>query len=152
MSLQTPESVRKLQMALHAKAKESSAYRFYALYDKVYREDVLLFAYRCCKANGGVAGMDEQTFADIEAYGVDRWLGKLAEALRRKTYHPQAIRRVYIPKSDGSQRLLGIATVRDRVAQTALLLVLPPIFEVDLPAEQYAYRPDLRKALFRRRK
>jgi RNA-directed DNA polymerase len=141
MSLQTPESVRKLQMALHAKAKESSNYRFYVLYDKVYRQDVLLFAYRCCKANGGAAGVDEQTFADIEVYGVDRWLSELAEALRSKTYHPQAIRRVYIPKSDGSQRPLGIATVRDRVAQTALLLVLTPIFEVDLPSEQYAYRP-----------
>lgn len=83
MSLQPPPKVRKLQEALHAKAKGSPTYRFYAVYDKVYREDILLFAYRCCKANGGAAGVDDQDFADIEAYGVVRWLDKLAEELRR---------------------------------------------------------------------
>ncbi len=119
MSLVTPTTVRKLQTALHAKAKESPTYRFYTLYDKIYREDILSYAYRCCRAHGGAAGVDGQTFSDIEAYGVERWLGELAEALKNKTYRPQAIRRAYIPKSDGSQRPLGIATLTDRVAQTA---------------------------------
>ncbi len=141
MSLQPPEKTRKLQAALHAKAKGSPGYRFYLLYDKVYREDVLAFAYRRCKANGGAAGVDGQRFKDIEAYGVERWLGELAEALRKKTYQPQAVRRVYIPKPDGSKRPLGIPTIRDRVVQTAVVTVLEPIFEADLLPEQYAYRP-----------
>jgi group II intron reverse transcriptase/maturase len=140
VSLQPPEKTRKLQEALHAKAKGSPGYRFYLLYDKVYREDVLAFAYRRCKANGGAAGVDGQTFADIEAYGVERWLGELAEELRKKTYQPQAVRRVNIPKPDGSKRPLGIPTIRDRVVQTAVGLVLEPIFDADLPSEQYAYR------------
>jgi group II intron reverse transcriptase/maturase len=125
---------------LHAKAKEAPSYRFYLLYDKVYREDVLAFAYQRCKANGGAAGVDGQSFEDIEVYGVERWLGELAEALRKKTYQPQAVRRVYIPKPDGSKRPLGIPTLRDRVVQTAVGVVLEPIFEADLPPEQYAYR------------
>ena len=141
MGLKTPETVSKLQQSLHAKAKESPTFRFYTLYDKVYRADVLAFAYRCSNAKDGASGIDGQTFADIESYGVDRWLGELAEALRKKTYRPQAIRRAYIPKPDGSQRPLDLATVRDRVAQTAVMLILAPIFEADLPPEQYAYRP-----------
>ena len=141
MSLQPPEKTRKLQAALHAKAKGSPGYRFYLLYDKVYREDVLAHAYERCKANGGAAGVDGQKFVDIETYGVERWLGELAEALRKKAYQPQAVRRVYIPKPDGTKRPLGIPTIRDRVAQTAVVLVLEPIFEADLPPEQYAYRP-----------
>ena len=141
MSLQTPEKTRKLQEALHAKAKGAPSYRFYLLYDKVYREDVLAFAYRRCKANGGAAGVDGQTFKDIEADGVEQWLAELAEALKKKTYHPQAVRRVYIPKPDGTQRPLGIPTIRDRVVQMAVVLVLEPIFEADLLPEQYAYRP-----------
>ena len=141
MSLQPPEKTRKLQATLHAKAKGSPGYRFYLLYDKVYREDVLAFAYRRCKAKGGAAGVDGQSFTDLEAYGVDRWLGELAEALRKKTYQPQAVRRVYILKLDGSQRPLGIPTIRDRVVQTAVVVVLEPIFDADLPPEQYAYRP-----------
>ncbi len=140
MSLSTPESVGKLQRALHAKAKGAPDYRFYALYDKVYRADVLAFAYRCCRANGGAPGVDGQRFEDIESSGLDQWLGELTDTLREKRYEPQAIRRTYIPKPDGTQRPLGIATVRDRVVQTAARLVIEPIFEADLPDEQHAYR------------
>ena len=144
MSLTTPVSVQKLQTALHAKAKETSGYRFYALYDKVYREDVLAFAYQCCRANGGAAGADGQTFEDIEAYGVKRWLDELAQEMKSRTYRQHLVRRVYIPKPEGGQRPLGIPAIRDRVAQTAAVLVLEPIFETDLQPEQYAYRRDRR--------
>ena len=143
MSLATPVSVQKLQTALHAKAKEASGYRFYALYDKMYRKDVLAFAYQCCRANGGAAGADGQTFEDIEAYGLERWLDELAQELKSRTYRPLPVRRVYIPKPDGrQQRPLGVPAIRDRVAQTAAVLVLEPIFEADLQPEQYAYRRD----------
>ncbi len=141
MSLTTPFSVQKLQTALHDKAKGSPKFRFYALYDKVYREDVLAFAYECCKANGGAAGVDGQTFEDIEEYGVQKWLDELAQELRSRTYRPQPVRRVWIPKPDGKQRPLGVPAIQDRVAQTATVLVLEPIFEADLQPEQYAYRP-----------
>ena len=136
------EKVQKLQAALHAKAKGSPAFRFYALYDKVYRKDVLHTAFWQCRRNDGAPGVDEQTFENILDYGVERWLDELAEELRMKTYHPQAVRRVWIPKPDGKQRPLGIPTIKDRVVQTALLLILEPIFEADLPPEQYAYRAD----------
>jgi group II intron reverse transcriptase/maturase len=142
MSLTTPSSVQKLQTALHDKAKGSSKFRFYALYDKVYREDVLVFAYECCKANSGAAGVDGQTFEDIEEYGVRKWLDELAQELKSRTYRPQPVRRVWIPKPDGKQRPLGVPAIKDRVAQTAAVLVLEPIFEADLQPEQYAYRPD----------
>jgi RNA-directed DNA polymerase len=142
MSLTTPFSVQKLQTALHDKAKGSPKFRFYALYDKVYREDVMAFAYECCKANRGAAGVDGQTFEDIEEYGLKKWLDELAQELKSRTYRPQPVRRVYIPKPDGRQRPLGVPAIRDRVAQTAAVLVLEPIFEADLPPEQYAYRPD----------
>ncbi len=142
MSLSTPESVQKLQTALHDKAKEAPSFRFYALYDKVYRKDVLIFAYRCCKANGGAAGVDGQTFEDIEAYGEERWLDELAQELKKRTYQPLPVRRVYIPKPDGKQRPLGVPAIRDRAAQMAAVLVLEPIFEADLQPEQYAYRKD----------
>jgi group II intron reverse transcriptase/maturase len=128
-------------MALHAKAKAEAGYRFYALYDKISREDILAHAYAQCRSNKGAPGVDGQTFADIEAYGVERWLGELALALRQKTYQPEPIRRVYIPKANGKLRPLGISTLRDRVCMTAAMLVLEPIFEADLPPEQYAYRP-----------
>src|ERR1700739_2474251 len=138
MSLTTPESVQKLRAALHDKAKKSPDFRFYALYDKVYRKDVLTFAYACSKANGGAAGVDGQTFADIEAYGWERWLDELAEGLRKPTYRPQAVRRAYLLKPDGKQRPLGIPTITDRVVQMAALVVLGPIFEADLQPEQHA--------------
>jgi RNA-directed DNA polymerase len=142
MNLATPSSIQKLQTALHDKAKESPNGRFHALYDKVYRKDVLAFAYACCKANGGAAGVDGQSFADIAEYGVERWLDELAEELRSRTYRPRPVRRVYIPKPDGKQRPLGVPTIRDRTVETAAVLVLEPIFETDLQPEQYAYRQD----------
>jgi RNA-directed DNA polymerase len=140
----TPASVQKWQMALHAKAKESPSFRFYALYDKVYRKDVLTFAYEWCKAHGGAAGGDGQKLEDIEAYGTERWLAELAQELKSRTYQPLPVRRVYIPKPDGKQRPLGVPALRDRTAQMAAVLILEPIFETDLPAEQYAYRRDRR--------
>ena len=139
-SLLTPLKVQKLQMALHAKAKAETDYRFYALYDKLYREDILAHAYACCRSNKGAPGVDGQSFEDIEAYGVEQWLGELALALREETYRPDPIRRVYIPKPNGKLRPLGLSTLRDRVCMTAAMIVLEPIFEVDLPDEQYAYR------------
>ena len=141
VSLTPPGKVGKLQETLHAKAKSAPTYRFYALYDKVYRADVLEHAYRCCRANDGTAGVDGQTFEDIEAHGALTWREGLAEELRKKAYRPQAVRRVNIPKPDGKPRPLGIPTVKDRVVQTAVLAVLGPIFEADLPPEQHAYRP-----------
>jgi RNA-directed DNA polymerase len=139
-NLSTPKSVQKLQTALHAKAKTEAGYRFYALYDKIYREDILAHAYAQCRTNKGAPGVDGQDFADVERYGVERWLGELALALREETYRPDPIRRVYIPKANGNLRPLGISTLRDRVCMTAAMLVLDPIFEADLPPEQYAYR------------
>jgi RNA-directed DNA polymerase len=141
MSLTPPPKVSTLQDALHSKAKSTPNYRFYALYDKLYRRDVLEFAYARCRANDGAPGGDGQTFEDVEAYGRERWLDEVAEALRKETYQPQPIRRVYIPKPDGTQRPLGIASLRDRVVQMAAVLVLEPIFEADLQPEQHAYRP-----------
>jgi len=141
VSLIPPWKVQKLQATLHAKAKSAPSYRFYALYDKVWRRDVLAFAYGSCFANQGAAGVDGQTFDDIEAYGWERWVDELAEELRKQTYRPQAVRRVFIPKPDGKQRPLGIPTIKDRVVQMAMLVVLEPIFEADLQPEQHAYRP-----------
>lgn len=140
MSLTTPESVWNLQQSLQAKAKANPTLRFYSLYDKIYRRDVLAFAYRRCRANGGSAGVDGQTFEQIESAGLGAWLDGLTEELKSKTYKPQAVRRVYIPKADGKQRPLGIPTLRDRVVQMACVIMLEPIFEADLPDEQYAYR------------
>ncbi len=140
-NLSTPISVQKLQMALHAKAKSEAGCRFYALYDKISREDILAHAYAQCRSNKGAPGVDRQDFADIEAYGVERWLDELALALREENYRPDPIRRVFIPKANGKLRPLGISTLRDRVCMTAAMLVLEPIFEADLPTEQYAYRP-----------
>jgi RNA-directed DNA polymerase len=140
-NLSIPTSVQKLQMALHAKAKAEAGFRFYALYDKIGREDILAHAYAQCRSNKGAPGVDGQDFADVEAYGVPKWLGELALALKEETYRPEPIRRVFIPKANGKLRPLGISTLRDRVCMTAAMLVLEPIFEADLPDEQYAYRP-----------
>ena len=126
---------------MHAKAKAEAGYRFYALYDKPSREDILAHAYAQCRSNKGAPGVDGQDFADVEAYGVDRWLAELALALRQEAYQPAPIRRVFIPKANGKLRPLGISTLRDRVCMTAAMLVLEPIFEADLPPELYAYRP-----------
>jgi retron-type reverse transcriptase len=125
---------------LHAKEKEALDHRFYLLYDKIYRADILKFAYRCCRQNGGAAGIDGQKFENIESYDIERWLGELAEELRNKTYQPKAVRRVFIPKPKGKERPMGILTIRDCVVQTAGVLVLAPIFEADLQPELYAYR------------
>ena len=140
-NLTTPQSVQKLQTALRAKAKAEAGYRFHVLHDKISREDILAHAYAQCHSNKGAPGVDGQDFEDIEAYGVQRWLGELALALRQETHRPDPIRRVFIPKVNGKLRPLGISTLRDRVCMTAAMLVLEPIFEADLPPELYAYRP-----------
>jgi group II intron reverse transcriptase/maturase len=141
VSLATPKHIQALQTALHAKAKGSPTTRFFSLYDKVFRMDVLAHAYALCRANGGVAGVDGQTFEDIEASGVVPWVDELAQQLRSKRYQPRPVRRVFIPKPDGTLRPLGIPTIADRVVQTAVMLVLEAIFEADLQPEQFAYRP-----------
>ncbi len=140
MSLATPLKIEKLQKALHAKAKAEPEFRFYQLYDKVYRADIVEHAYRLCRANGGAAGVDGVSFERIESRGLESWLGELAQELREKRYQASAVRRVWIPKANGGQRPLGIPTIRDRVVQTAVVLVLEPIFEADLQPEQYGYR------------
>lgn len=140
MSLTPPPKVEKLQRVLRIKAKASRTYRFYQLYDKVWRDDVLAYAYQRCRANGGAAGVDGQTFRDIEAQGLEAWLRELAADLKNRTYRPSAVRRVWIPKADGKLRPLGIPTIRDRVVQMAFVLVVEPIFDEDLQPEQHAYR------------
>lgn len=142
MSLTTPLKVEKLQKALHAKAKEEAEFRFYQLYDKIYRPDFLAYAYRLCRANDGAPGVDGQTFEQIESSGLTEWLDELAKGLRNKAYRASAVRRVWIEKENGKQRPLGIPTIGDRVVQTAVVLILEPIFEADLQPEQYAYRPN----------
>ena len=140
MSLATPPKIEKLQKALHVKAKEAPEFRFYQLYDKVYREDILAHAYALCRANGGAAGVDGEDFEAIESGGREGWLGQLRQELKERGYRAAPVRRVWVPKADGGQRPLGIPTIRDRVVQTAAVLVLEPIFEADLQPEQYAYR------------
>ena len=140
--LATPESIRTLQRKLYRKAKQEPAFRFYALYDKVYRADILGHAYHLVRANKGSAGIDGVTFEVIEAgEGVTAFIAELEEALRNKTYKPDPVKRVMIPKRDGSQRPLGIPTIRDRVAQMAVKLVIEPIFEADFCKTSYGFRP-----------
>jgi RNA-directed DNA polymerase len=141
MSLETPEKIRMLQKKLYCKAKEEPAYRFYLLYDKVYRDDILAHAYALAKANAGAAGVDGETFEQIELRGREEWLSGIRNDLRQKTYKPQPVRRVMIPKAGGGQRPLGIPTLRDRVVQTATKVVIEPIFEADLESSAYGYRP-----------
>ena len=140
-SLQTPEKIRSLQRKLYRKAKAEPAFRFYVLYDKICREDVLGHAYALARANGGAPGVDGVTFAQIEAAGVEAWLAGLRGDLVAKTYRPEAVRRVMIPKPGGGERPLGIPTIRDRVVQTAAKIVLEPIFEADFEDSAYGYRP-----------
>ena len=149
MSLTTPDKIRELQIKLYRKAKDEPEFRFYQLYDKVYREDILHHAYQLAKANDGAPGVDGQSFWGIESAGLGKWMDGLREELRHKTYQPQAVRRVMIPKHGGGERPLGIPTIRDRVVQTAAKLVLEPIWEADnalitlapLEPNAYGYRP-----------
>lgn len=141
MSLTTPEKIETLRRKLYEKAKAEPGFRFYLLYDKVYRADILAHGYALAKANKGAPGVDGVTFETIEAAGLEEWLAALAEELRGKSYRPQPVRRVTIPKPGGGERPLGIPTIRDRVVQTAAKLVLEPIFEADLDREAYGYRP-----------
>jgi hypothetical protein len=141
MSLATPIAIRTLQRKLYRKAKAEPAFRFYLLYDKIYREDILRHAYALARANAGASGVDRKTFAAIEASGLEKWLAGLREELISKTYRPDPVRRVIIPKPGGGERPLGIPTIRDRVVQTAAKLVLEPIFEADFDDSAYGYRP-----------
>jgi RNA-directed DNA polymerase len=142
VSLAPPPKLRRLREALYTKAKQEPAYRFYLLYDKVYRADILVHAYALSKQHGGAPGVDGVTFDDIEAAGLERWLAAVQEALRTETYRPQPVRRVLIPKPGGTgERPLGIPVIRDRVVQTAAMLILQPIFEADLEPTAYGYRP-----------
>jgi RNA-directed DNA polymerase len=140
MSLETPERIRTLQRKLYRKAKAEPAFRFYLLYDKIHRPDILRHAYALARSNGGASGVDGITFETIEASGLEEWLAGLREDLVAKTYRPQPVRRVMIPKP-GGERPLGIPTIRDRVVQTAAKLVLEPIFEADFEDSAYGYRP-----------
>jgi RNA-directed DNA polymerase len=140
-SLEIPDKVRDLQIKLYRKAKNEPDFRFYQLYDKMYRKDILLRAWTLAKANQGAPGVDGKSFEDIESEGVTEWLNGLGKELHDKTYEPQPVRRVMIPKPGGGERALGIPTIRDRVAQTAAKLILEPIFEADLEPNAYGYRP-----------
>ena len=141
MSLETPSKIRTLQRKLYRKAKDEPTYRFYLLYDKIYREDILAHAYDLAKANQGAPGVDGLTFAGIELWGREKWLAELRNELRTRSYKPQPVRRVMIPKPGGGERPLGIPPIRDRVVQTAAKLVLEPIFEADMEPNAYGYRP-----------
>ena len=141
MSLATPDKIRMFRKKLYEKAKGEPKFRFYQLYDKVYREDILDYAYRLARSNGGAPGVDGKTFAGIEAEGLEQWLEGLRKDLHDKTYRPDPVRRVMIPKAGGGGRPLGIPTIRDRVAQTAAKLVIEPIFEADFEDSAYGYRP-----------
>ena len=136
------ERVGMLQEKLYCKAKQERDCKFYVLYDKVFIPYMLQEAYRRVKANGGSPGIDRKTFEDIESYGVEKFLLELGEDLRRQTYKPSAVKRVWIPKANGGQRPLGIPTIRDRVAQMSCKLVIEPIFEADFEDSSYGFRPN----------
>lgn len=139
--LPNTEWLREFQKKLHAKAKDEPKFRFYSLYDKTYRMDVLVEAYAHAKANGGACGVDGETFDDIEAHGVSEYLAGLQLEMQEHRYEPKPVRRVYIPKANGKKRPLGIPTIRDRVVQTAFLLILEPIFEADFADSSFGFRP-----------
>ena len=141
MRLKTPEGIRRLQRKLYVKAKKEPRCRFHQLYDKIWRWDILEFAYRLCRAQGGGPGVDGVTFAQVESRGLEEWLRGLQGDLRPKAHKPMPVQRRMIPKPGGGERPLGIPTVRDRVAQTAAKLVLEPIFEADFEDCAYGYRP-----------
>jgi RNA-directed DNA polymerase len=141
MSLETPDKIGNLQRKLYRKAKAEPAFRFSILYDKVCREDILLHAYALARANAGAPGVDGVTFGEIEASGVEAWLAGLREDLVLKSYRPDPVRRVMIPKPGGGERPLSIPTIRDRVVQAAAKIVLEPIFEADFEDGAYGYRP-----------
>ena len=141
MSLATPERIRSLQRKLYCTAKAKPAFRFYTLYDKICRADILAHAYEVARTNAGAPGVDGRTFEHIEASGLQEWLAGLREDLVARTYRPMPVRRVMIPKPGGGERPLGIPTIRDRVIQTAAKLVLEPIFEADFEDSAYGYRP-----------
>src|SRR5487761_2570377 len=141
MSLETPDKIRTLQRKLYCKAKAEPSLRFYLLYDKICREDILGHAYALARANAGAPGVDGKSFAEFEASGLEGWLAGLREDLISKEYRPDPVRRVTIPKPGGGERPLGIPTIRDRVAQTAAKIVLEPIFEADFEDSAYGYRP-----------
>jgi RNA-directed DNA polymerase len=140
-NLETPERIRSLQKKLYLKAKAEPDYRFYLLYDKVWREDILEHAYKLARTNAGAPGVDGVSFPDIDVAGVQDWLSGIRKSLRERTYRPDPVRRVMIPKPNGGERPLGIPTIRDRVVQTAVKLVIEPIFEADLEPNAYGYRP-----------
>jgi len=141
--LKTPEKIRELQRKLYRKAKQGKEYRFYLLYDKTYRMDILSHAYRLVKANKGAPGIDGETFDSIEERegGAEKYLEEIAGALKRKDYKPQAVRRVYIPKAAGGKRPLGIPVIKDRIVQMAVKIVIEPIFEADFQDNSYGFRP-----------
>lgn len=139
-SLETPISIRTVQRKLYRKAKQQPDFRFYLLYDKIYREEILSHAYALVRANQGAAGVDGQGFEAIEPQGLEKWWEGIGKDLRDKTYRPQPVRRGLIPKPGGGERPLGIATIRDRTVQTAAKLVLEPICEADLEPRAYGYR------------
>ena len=140
----TPEPIRTLQRKLYGKAKQEPSFRFYALYDKICRPDILSHAYRLVRANKGSPGIDGISFEAIEAKedGISAFLAELKEALVSKTYVPSPVKRVMIPKPDGTERPLGIPVIRDRVAQMAVKLVIEPIFEADFCDTSYGFRPN----------
>jgi RNA-directed DNA polymerase len=141
MSPVTPAKIRTLQSKLYCKAKAEPSFRFYVLYDKICREDILRHAYLLSRANAGAPGVDGVSFKQIEERGLEAWLAGLREELVWKTYRPDPVRRVMIPKTGGGERALGIPTIRDRVIETAAKIVLEPIFEADFEDNAYGYRP-----------